>query len=1260
MRGFLKAWLFIVLASLTGLLPTSAKAQGWAIQGQAVDQGGHPLKFALVRVCLYTASGSPCSPLTSLWSDIPQTHSIANPYTTDSLGNYTFVVNPANSYVIQIFSGSTLVFSYLYTAGVPAAGGSVTTFSAGNLSPLFTTNVTNPTTAPHLGFTLSNTADSTLFGNFSGSSGAPSFWTLAAGANITITPSGSTVTISSSGSGSVTPSPKFQIPFYSAAGTASILTGDPNILTDGNGNLSSKSWAGTGTNNGAWYEGYTGISAAAPAAHQVQFTQTVDPGSGYSLGGYPAALPSLNDSSPSYSTAGVPEWISLHAPPAIGDKTFALSVESNLLRSDVGCDVTSNAPCWTNQRQGLNCTVNQPNWYGCNWESNVWTNPLLGSSTGAAGVDSYVNSYTYGPGIDTGNCSNCGSAIWSGWRNRVATYNLNRRSLDGISSESVNLNKAGDFLGRETTINGIGGVHASSDEGVDAVARARVLEPAFWTATMPGSIASQTVIYPSTPASSNGAATIDFSWLLDVSQQVTGGAFNGGGSSAGNGFLHSYPVTGLTLAASNWDTCTPGIGQATGLPRPTVTSYTVTCTVQLGTGITTGWAKVGANFGEGVTVTAATAPSAGSQTVTFTANQPQPSGFTMWQNPGSGTSYTGYCGWANDDFTYTGQKPLFQVFGALDSTHLVIGIQGAGTLSTPEFPNTGNSYESTTSAFTIAPCAEVVQNIATQFTGTLTAGSTVVTGVSDTTNIGPGQLIFGPGLLADPLHLYSVVSVSGSTVNINGNAHQSGTVQLSTVGGIQLEPHAWTIAANDNLEDPHSANPSLEGGVWGDVEWQTPNHGGSGQAFFLAGCGGHYCGEGFHPFRALSNLTVDQYHDSFQPIAMAYSAGSNGTAKAGYFGGGFGMDFAPLPASVDSNFHGIINAAGSTFPVTDTTNGSTTLAVSGMPNPSVMCPQVLGQLITGQDIPSNTTISACTAGSTNTATITLSNSASGSHSNIAASISYRTTLYDVGNDNSGFLASEEVDPTAGIIGFNQTVGFGKANATTPYWVHPILLGDITSQYMGISLSNSLSDNARAGLIQDYTGSDKTLYEDALPGGEFRFRIGCCGGGTTAGDLLATGWKLPSGTVYSFNGDTAISRDSIPGVMDVGGIAGDTTGGTNQLKHFSPASFVARNQTSATTTHTLLTTTATALYRINYSAACTGGAGSTITLTVGWTDPNSHAQTQSFSGLDCATNLNAGNSLPVNALTGTDITIAVSIASSPTYDVAATVEQLTSN
>src|SRR5579859_867295 len=56
-------------------------------------------------------------------------------------------------------------------AAPPGGGGSgtVTSFSAGNLSPLFTSSVATATTTPALTFSLSNFANNTVLGNVSGS-----------------------------------------------------------------------------------------------------------------------------------------------------------------------------------------------------------------------------------------------------------------------------------------------------------------------------------------------------------------------------------------------------------------------------------------------------------------------------------------------------------------------------------------------------------------------------------------------------------------------------------------------------------------------------------------------------------------------------------------------------------------------------------------------------------------------------------------------------------------------------------------------------------------------------------------------------------------------------------------------------------------------------------------------------------------------------------------------------------------------------------
>ena len=63
--------------------------------------------------------------------------------------------------------------------GAAGGGGTVTSFSSGNLSPLFTTSVANSTTTPALSFTLSTQSANTVFaGPSSGSSAAPTFRSL--------------------------------------------------------------------------------------------------------------------------------------------------------------------------------------------------------------------------------------------------------------------------------------------------------------------------------------------------------------------------------------------------------------------------------------------------------------------------------------------------------------------------------------------------------------------------------------------------------------------------------------------------------------------------------------------------------------------------------------------------------------------------------------------------------------------------------------------------------------------------------------------------------------------------------------------------------------------------------------------------------------------------------------------------------------------------------------------------------------------------
>jgi len=103
---------------------------------------------------------------------------------TDPTGTPRAFWNCANSVSISLTATSPIVITPSpFTAGAgviscPTCTTSLATvqsFSSGNLAPLFTTNVTNPTTTPALSFTLSNANANTIFGNFTNASAAPTY-----------------------------------------------------------------------------------------------------------------------------------------------------------------------------------------------------------------------------------------------------------------------------------------------------------------------------------------------------------------------------------------------------------------------------------------------------------------------------------------------------------------------------------------------------------------------------------------------------------------------------------------------------------------------------------------------------------------------------------------------------------------------------------------------------------------------------------------------------------------------------------------------------------------------------------------------------------------------------------------------------------------------------------------------------------------------------------------------------------------------------
>lgn len=71
-----------------------------------------------------------------------------------------------------------LIYKYVghWISVTGGSSGTVTSFSSGNLSPLFTTSVSTATTTPALSFTISNAAANSIFGNNTGGSAAPAYF----------------------------------------------------------------------------------------------------------------------------------------------------------------------------------------------------------------------------------------------------------------------------------------------------------------------------------------------------------------------------------------------------------------------------------------------------------------------------------------------------------------------------------------------------------------------------------------------------------------------------------------------------------------------------------------------------------------------------------------------------------------------------------------------------------------------------------------------------------------------------------------------------------------------------------------------------------------------------------------------------------------------------------------------------------------------------------------------------------------------------
>jgi hypothetical protein len=144
---FLWALFTLALHVLPGTV-APVHAQGTRKDDIVFNSRGVPLAGATVRVCAMPAAGQPCTPLALIYSDSALTQALANPTTTDGLGNYFFYAAPGK-YEIEI-SGPQITTKQIPNVilpndpAAPTFSGAVSAFSlslSGNLTVSGSTTV---------------------------------------------------------------------------------------------------------------------------------------------------------------------------------------------------------------------------------------------------------------------------------------------------------------------------------------------------------------------------------------------------------------------------------------------------------------------------------------------------------------------------------------------------------------------------------------------------------------------------------------------------------------------------------------------------------------------------------------------------------------------------------------------------------------------------------------------------------------------------------------------------------------------------------------------------------------------------------------------------------------------------------------------------------------------------------------------------------------------------------------------------------------
>src|SRR5579863_5735337 len=116
MSGIFVVLMMVALQVWPGMVKT-AHGQGTRKDDIVFNTRGVPLAGATVRICAMPATGQPCTPVALIYSDPGLTQALANPTTTDGMGNYFFYAAPGK-YEIEI-SGPQITTKQLPNVVLP-------------------------------------------------------------------------------------------------------------------------------------------------------------------------------------------------------------------------------------------------------------------------------------------------------------------------------------------------------------------------------------------------------------------------------------------------------------------------------------------------------------------------------------------------------------------------------------------------------------------------------------------------------------------------------------------------------------------------------------------------------------------------------------------------------------------------------------------------------------------------------------------------------------------------------------------------------------------------------------------------------------------------------------------------------------------------------------------------------------------------------------------------------------------------------------